>query len=58
MSLVINPRFKSFDFPRERRKWDQYLKWFDVTLQLRVPMLLFITEDLQEFVDELSLIHI
>ena len=37
-----------FDIDRvDGRKWDQYLKWFDVTLQLRVPMLLFITEDLQ-----------
>ena len=43
-----------FDIDRvDGRKWDQYLKWFDVTLKLRVPMLLFITEDLQEFVDEL-----
>ena len=42
-----------FDIDRvDGRKWDQYLKWFDITLQLRVPMLLFITEDLQEFVDE------
>ena len=42
-----------FDIDRvDGRKWDQYLKWFDVTLKLRVPMLLFITEDLQEFIDE------
>ena len=42
-----------FDIDRvDGRQWDQYLKWFDVTLKLRVPMLLFITEDLQEFVDE------
>ena len=42
-----------FDIDRvDGRKWDQYLKWFDVTLKLRVPMVLFITEDLQEFVDE------
>ena len=42
-----------FDIDRvDGRKWDEYLKWFDVTLKLRVPMLLFITEDLQEFVDE------
>ena len=41
-----------FDIDRvDGRKWDQYLKWFDVTLKLRVPMVLFITEDL-------SLIHI
>ena len=34
------------------RKWDEYLKWFDKTLQLKVPMILFITEDLVEFVEE------
>ena len=35
-----------FDIDRvDGRKWDEYLKWFDVTLKLRVPMLLFITED-------------
>tara|TARA_B100000287_G_scaffold405675_1_gene429433 strand:+ start:938 stop:1732 length:795 start_codon:yes stop_codon:yes gene_type:complete len=34
------------------RKWDEYLKWFDKTLQLKVPMVLFITEDLVEFVEE------
>ena len=27
------------------RKWDEYLKWFDITLQLKVPMVLFVTED-------------
>tara|TARA_B100000965_G_scaffold273881_1_gene231901 strand:- start:3478 stop:4299 length:822 start_codon:yes stop_codon:yes gene_type:complete len=34
------------------RSWDQYLKWFDKTLQLRVPMVLFITEDVQELIDK------
>ena len=34
------------------RKWDEYLKWFDITLQLKVPMTLFVTEDLVEFVQE------
>ena len=34
------------------RKWEEYLKWFDVTLKLRVPMVLFITEDLVDFVRE------
>ena len=32
------------------RKWDEYLKWFDITLQLKVPMVLFVTEDLVDFV--------
>ena len=34
------------------RKWDEYLKWFDITLKLKVPMVLFVTEDLVEFVRE------
>jgi hypothetical protein len=25
------------------RKWDEYLKWFDVTLQLQAPMTLFVS---------------
>ena len=33
-----------FDIDRvDGRKWDQYLKWFDVTLKLRVPMVLSVS---------------
>ena len=42
-----------FDIDRvDGRKWDEYLKWFDITLKLKVPMILFLTEDLKEFVEE------
>ena len=44
-----------FNIERERmdgRDWDEYLKWFDVTLQLKCPMVLFITEDIKELVEE------
>ena len=42
-----------FDIDRvDGRKWDNYLKWFDITLKLKVPMVLFLTEDLVEFVEE------
>ena len=34
------------------RKWDEYLKWFDITLKLQAPMTLFVTEDLVEFVQK------
>ena len=41
-----------FDIDRvDGRKWDEYLKWFDLTLKLKCPMVLFLTPDLQEFVD-------
>ena len=34
------------------RDWDEYLKWFEVTLQLKCPMTVFISEDLVDFVKE------
>ena len=43
-----------FNIERERmdgRDWEEYLKWFDVTLQLKCPMILFVTEDVKELVE-------
>ena len=34
------------------RAWQDYLDWFERTLKLRVPMILFVTEDLEEFIKE------
>lgn len=34
------------------RTWDEYLKWFEITLKLKCPMVLFVTEDVREFVEE------
>jgi len=34
------------------RTWDEYLKWFEITLKLKCPMVLFISEDIREFVEE------
>lgn len=34
------------------RTWAEYLKWFEYTLKLKTPMVLFITEDIQNFVEE------
>ena len=48
-----------FDIDRvDGRKWDNYLKWFDITLKLKVPMVLFITEDLVEFVEVCNILVI
>lgn len=44
-----------FNIEREEmdgRKWQEYLDWFEITLQLKCPMILFVTEDLQSFVME------
>lgn len=34
------------------RSWQEYLKWFDLFLKLKTPMVLFVTHDLVEFIDE------
>ena len=44
-----------FNIDREEmdgRKWEEYLKWFDITLKLKCPMVLFVTEDVREFIEE------
>lgn len=44
-----------FNIEREEmdgRTWEEYLKWFDITLKLKCPMVVFITEDLVSFVEE------
>jgi hypothetical protein len=34
------------------RTWEEYLKWFELTLKLKCPMILFVTKDLVSFVEE------
>ena len=42
-----------FDINRvDGRKWDEYLKWFDITIKLKVPMVLFVSEDLKTFIED------
>lgn len=44
-----------FNIKREEmdgRTWEEYLKWFDVTLKLKCSMVLFVSEDLFSFVEE------
>ena len=41
-----------FNIHRENmdgRKWDDYLVWFEKTLKLKCPMVIFVEEDLVEF---------
>ncbi len=52
---MTKPTFVSALFNIDRvdgRKWDQYLKWFEETLKLQVPMVLFIEKELQDFIYE------
>ena len=42
-----------FDINRvDGRKWEEYLKWFEITLKLKVPMVLFVSEDLKTFIED------
>jgi len=44
-----------FNIKREEmdgRAWEEYLKWFDVTLKLKCPMVLFVSGDLLSFVEK------
>ena len=42
-----------FDIERlDGRPWAEYLKWFDIFLKLKVPMVLFVSEDVAEFIGE------
>lgn len=44
-----------FNINREKvdgREWEEYLKWFDITLRLKSPMVLFISKDIQDFVEK------
>jgi hypothetical protein len=34
------------------RTWEEYLKWFNITLKLKCPMILFVTESVREFVEQ------
>ena len=42
-----------FDIERvDGRPWEEYLKWFDIFLKLKVPMVLYVSQDVAEFIGE------
>ena len=42
-----------FDIERvDGRPWEEYLKWFDEFLKLKVPMILYVSQDVAEFIGE------
>lgn len=34
------------------RTWEEYLEWFNITLKLKCPMILFVSEDVRNFIEE------
>ena len=44
-----------FDIERvDGRPWEEYLKWFDEFLKLKVPMILFVSQDVADFIENRS----
>ena len=42
-----------FDIERvDGRPWEEYLKWFEEFLKLKTPMILFVSQDVAEFIGE------
>ena len=35
------------------RKWDEYLKRFDITLKLKVPMVLYVEDELRSIIEDI-----
>lgn len=50
--VIVSSLFNIKREGMDGRTWEEYLKWFDITLKLKCPMILFVTEDLKDFVNE------
>ena len=48
VSALFNIRRENMD----GRKWEEYLEWFDIFLKLKSPMILFVTEEVVDFIKE------
>ena len=44
-----------FDIERvDGRPWEEYLKWFEEFLKLKTPMILFVSQDVADFIENRS----
>ena len=50
--VIVSSLFNIKREGMDGRTWGEYLRWFDITLKLKCPMILFVTEDLREFIEE------
>lgn len=50
--VIVSSLFNIKREGMDGRTWEDYLKWFDITLKLKCPMILFVTEDVRSFVEE------
>jgi hypothetical protein len=50
--VIVSSLFNIKREGMDGRTWEDYLKWFNITLKLKCPMILFVTEDATSFVEE------
>ena len=51
-SVIVSSLFNIQREGMDGRTWEDYLEWFEITLKLKCPMILFVTEDLKSFIEE------
>jgi len=50
--VIVSALFNIKREGMDGRKWESYLEWFDITLKLKCPMILFVSEDVESFIRE------
>jgi hypothetical protein len=50
--VIVSSLFNIQREGMDGRTWEDYLKWFKITLKLKCPMVLFVTEDLKSLIEE------
>lgn len=50
--VIVSSLFNIKREGMDGRTWEEYLEWFDITLKLKCPMILFVTEDLVDFINQ------
>ena len=50
--VIVSALFNIEREGMDGRAWSDYLEWFEKTLKLKVPMILFVTPDLKEYIEE------
>ncbi len=50
--VIVSSLFNIQREGMDGRTWKDYLDWFEITLKLKCPMILFVTEDLVDFIAE------
>ncbi len=49
---IVSALFNIHREGMDGRKWEEYLRWFDIFLKLKCPMILFVSKDVQDFIEE------